>query len=225
MKVRLISVHKFWETRSGKLRVLENVNVEFKSGDFIAIMGPSGSGKSTLLFLLGCIDLPNFGHIFLDETDITAQSETIREKIRLNHIGFIFQNYFLIPTLTVVENIMLPMQLAGSYPKDRESRSMTLLRLVGLEQKAMEKPMTLSGGQQQRVAIARALANLPGLLLADEPTGNLDTRTSKEIMEVLRTVNEHQKLTTIVVTHDPKIASYASRSYYLDEGRLTATAI
>jgi ABC-type lipoprotein export system ATPase subunit len=225
MRVRLISVHKFWESKAGKQRILENVNVEFKSGDFIAIMGPSGSGKSTLLFLLGCIDVPNFGHIFLDDTDVTAQSETIREKIRLNHIGFVFQNYHLIPTLNVVENILLPMQLAGSYPKERDSRSLTLLRLVGLEQKAFEKPINLSGGQQQRVAIARALANLPGLLLADEPTGNLDTRTSKEIMEVLRTVNEHQKLTTIVVTHDPKIASYANKSYYLDGGRLTATAL
>lgn len=225
MRVRLISVHKFWETKAGKLRVLENVNIEFKSGDFIAIMGPSGSGKSTLLFLLGCIDVPNFGHIFLDDTDVTAQTETIREKIRLNHIGFVFQNYYLIPTLNVIENILLPMQLADSYPKERDSRAMTLLRLVGLEKRATDKLINLSGGQQQRVAIARAMANLPGLLLADEPTGNLDTRTSKEIMEVLRTVNEHQKLTTIVVTHDPKIASYANKSYYLDEGRLTATAI
>lgn len=225
MRVRLISVHKFWETKAGKLRIMENVNVEFKSGDFIAIMGPSGSGKSTLLFLLGCIDMPNFGHIFLDDTDVTAQSETVREKIRLNHIGFVFQNYYLIPTLNVIENILLPMELAGSYPNERDSRAATLLRLIGLEKRALDKPSNLSGGQQQRVAIARALANLPGLLLADEPTGNLDTRTSKEIMEVLRTVNEHQKLTTIVVTHDPKIASYANKSYYLDEGRLTATAI
>ncbi|MDQ7823438.1 MAG: ABC transporter ATP-binding protein [Candidatus Eremiobacteraeota bacterium] len=225
MRVRLISIHKYWETQAGKLRVLENVNVEFKSGDFIAIMGPSGSGKSTLLFLLGCIDLPNFGHIFLDETDVTAQSETVREKIRLNHIGFIFQNYYLIPTLSVMENVMLPMQLAGSYGSERDQRAASLLRLVGMEKKAFEKTTRLSGGQVQRVATARALANLPGLLLADEPTGNLDTRGSKEIMEVLRSVNENQKLTTIVVTHDPKVASYANRTYYLDEGRLTATAI
>jgi putative ABC transport system ATP-binding protein len=225
MRVRLQSVHKFWETQAGKLRVLENVNVEFRSGDFIAIMGPSGSGKSTFLFLLGCIDLPNFGQIFLDDLDITSQSETVREKIRLNHIGFIFQNYHLIPTLTVMENVMLPMQLSGSYSNEREARSLSLLRLVGLDKKAMEKPTNLSGGQQQRVATARALANLPGLLLADEPTGNLDTRGSKEIMEVLRSINENQKITTIIVTHDPKVASFANKTYYLDEGRLTATAI
>jgi putative ABC transport system ATP-binding protein len=225
MRVRLHSLHKFWETKAGKLRVLENVNVEFKSGDFIAIMGPSGTGKSTFLFLLGCIDLPNFGQIFLDDLDITSQTETIREKIRLNHIGFIFQNYYLIPTLTVMENVMLPMQLSGSYSNEREARGLSLLRLVGLENKALEKPTNLSGGQQQRVATARALANLPGLLLADEPTGNLDTRGSKEIMEVLRSINENQKITTIVVTHDHKVASFANKTYYLDEGRLTATAI
>jgi len=225
MRVRMISLHKYWETQAGKLRVLENINVEFKSGDFIAIMGPSGSGKSTLLFLLGCIDLPNFGHIFLDDLDVTAQPESVREKVRLNHIGFIFQNYHLIPTLSVIENVMLPMQLSGRYSQERESRSLSLLRLVGMENKAKEKTTKLSGGQQQRVATARALANMPGLLLADEPTGNLDTRGGKEIMEVLKTINEHQKITTIVVTHDPKVAFYANRTYYLDEGRLTATAI
>jgi putative ABC transport system ATP-binding protein len=225
MRVKLVGIHKFYETEAGKLRVLENINVEFRTGDFIAIMGPSGSGKSTFLFLLGCIDLPNFGHVFLDDVDVTAQPESIREKIRLNHIGFIFQNYHLIPTLSVIENVMLPMQLSGKYHSERDTRSLSLLRLVGLDKKAREKPTNLSGGQQQRVATARALANLPGLLLADEPTGNLDTRGSKEIMEVLRAVNDNQKITTIVVTHDPKVASYADRTYYLDEGRLTATAI
>ncbi len=216
MRAKLVGIHKFYETEAGKLRVLENINVEFKSGDFIAIMGPSGSGKSTFLFLLGCIDFPNFGQVFLEDVDVTSQPESVREKIRLNHIGFIFQNYHLIPTLTVIENVMLPMQLSGKYHSEREARSLSLLRLVGLEKK---------GGQQQRVATARALSNLPGLLLADEPTGNLDTRGSKEIMEVLRAVNDNQKITTIVVTHDPKVASYADRTYYLDEGRLTATAI
>lgn len=225
MRVRMVSVHKYWETQSGKLRVMENINVEFKSGDFIAIMGPSGSGKTTMLFLLGCIDLPNFGSILLDETDITKQTETIREKIRLNHIGFIFQNYHLIPTLNVMENVMLPMQLANRYKKEREARCQSLLRLVGLEKKFYEKATNLSGGQQQRAATARALANLPGLLLADEPTGNLDTKGTKELMEVLKSINENQKLTTIIVTHDPKVASYANRTYYLDEGRLTATAL
>jgi len=225
MRAKLVGIHKFYETEAGKLRVLENINVEFKTGDFIAIMGPSGSGKSTFLFLLGCIDFPNFGQIFLEDVDVTSQPESVREKIRLNHIGFIFQNYHLIPTLTVIENVMLPMQLSGKYHSEREARSLSLLRLVGLEKKAFEKPTNLSGGQQQRVATARALANLPGLLLADEPTGNLDTRGSKEIMEVLRAVNDNQKITTIVVTHDPKVASYADRTFYLDEGRLTATAI
>lgn len=225
MRVRMINVYKYWETASGKLRVLENVSIEFKSGEFAAIMGPSGSGKSTFLMLLGCIDMPNLGQIMLDDVNVCEQSEAIREDIRLEYIGFVFQKYHLIPTLSVLENVMLPMQLAGSYKGEQESRALNLLRLVGMDKKVNENPTKLSGGQMQRVATARALANRPGLLLADEPTGNLDKKSSKEIMDMLRIVNNQQQITTIVVTHDPKVAAYADRTYYLDEGRITSTVI
>ncbi|MBM3461753.1 MAG: ABC transporter ATP-binding protein [Armatimonadetes bacterium] len=217
MRVDVRGLHKYW--------VLENVDLLVEKGEFIAIMGPSGSGKSTLLFLLGCLDYPTFGHLYLDDVDVTQENENVREKIRLQHIGFIFQNYNLIPTLNAIENVTLPMQLSRVKASEREARSQSLLRLVGLEGKADEMVNNLSGGQQQRVAIARALANLPGLVLADEPTGNLDARASKEVMDVIRTVNENQDITTVLVTHDPKVASYARRVYYLDDGRLRATVI
>lgn len=223
MKIVLQGLYKYIETEAGSIRVLENVNLTVEQGEFIAIMGPSGSGKSTLLYHLGCLDTPSFGHIFLDEVDISEEPEVIREQIRLHHIGFIFQNYNLLPTLTVIENIMLPMQLAGTFRGERETRAASLLRLVNLEQKADERVANLSGGQQQRVAIARAMANNPGTILADEPTGNLDGKSGKEVMDVLHSIHENQRVTLIMVTHDPKIASYADKIYYLDDGKLRST--
>lgn len=223
MKVTLKGVYKYLETEAGSIRLLENVNLVVDHGEFIAIMGPSGSGKSTLLYHIGCIINPSFGNVFLDEADVTEVSEAVLEQIRLQHIGFIFQNYNLLPTLTVIENVMLPMQLAGTFSGDRRERAEGLLRVVGLERKFDEVVNKLSGGQQQRVAIARALANGPGLILADEPTGNLDGKTGKEIMEFIHSVHEHQKVTLILVTHDPKIASYADKIYYLDDGKLRST--
>ncbi|MCD6309970.1 MAG: ABC transporter ATP-binding protein [Candidatus Eremiobacteraeota bacterium] len=225
MRVRLSGIHKFFETDAGVQRVLQNLNLEVAKGDFIAIMGPSGSGKSTLLFLIGCLDIPSFGKVILEDTDVTQENESMREKIRLRHIGFIFQSFYLMPNLSVSENVLLPMQLLGLPKKKSEGRALSLLRLVGLEKKANDLPNSLSGGQQQRTAIARALANMPGLILADEPTGNLDTKSGKEVMEVIRSINENQGLTTIVVTHDPKIASYAKQIYYLSDGKLRTTVL
>ncbi len=223
MKVKMVGVYKHWDGVSGKIRVLENVSIEFRTGEFTAIMGPSGTGKSSLLHLLGCIDKPNFGQIFLEDTNICEQPEYIREEIRLEHIGFVFQNYYLLPTLSVIENVMLPMQLANSYKNEQQQRAFNLLKLVGMDKKTHELTNRLSGGQMQRVSTARALANNPGLLLADEPTGNLDTKSTREVMDMLRIVNKEQKLTTVIVTHDPKVAAYADRVYYLDEGRITST--
>ncbi len=223
MKIRLQGVYKYFETPAGSIRVLENINLEVNHGEFIAIMGPSGSGKTTLLYHIGCLLTPSFGHIYLDDVDVTNEPESILEQIRLHHIGFIFQNYNLLPTLTVVENVMLPMQLAGTFKGERRQRAESLLRIVGLENKMDEKVIKLSGGQQQRVAIARSLANAPGVVLADEPTGNLDGKTSKEIMEFINSVHENQKVTMVLVTHDPKIASYADKIYYLDDGKLRTT--
>ncbi|MFH0802585.1 MAG: ABC transporter ATP-binding protein [bacterium] len=226
VKITIEKLHKYMETPSGTIKILENVNLEVAKGEFIAIMGPSGAGKSTLLYMVGCLDVPTFGHLYLDEVDVTEVAENVREKIRLKHIGFIFQNYHLLPTLNVLENVTLPMHILGTLsPAERESRGLGLLRLVGLEERAQERPSNLSGGQQQRIAIARAMANAPGLILADEPTGNLDAKTGKEIMEVIRSISENQGITTILVTHDPKIASSAQKNYYLVDGKIHQTVL
>lgn len=225
MRIRMKGIYKFWEGEFGKIRVLENVNLDIADKEFIAIMGPSGTGKSTFLHLLGCIDKPNFGEIYLDNTDICKINEGIREQIRLEHIGFIFQNYYLIPTLSVLENVMLPMQLANSFIGQQEEKAMKMLELVGIQDKWNYDTAKLSGGQRQRVATARALVNEPGLLLADEPTGNLDAKSTREVMDMLKIVNRQQGVTTVMVTHDSKVAAYADRIYYLDEGRLSTANI
>jgi len=224
MKVEIRKVFKHLETQAGKMTLLDNVNLSVEKGEFIAIMGPSGSGKSTLLFLLGLIDTPTFGHILFEGIEVSEENESMREQLRLHKIGIIFQGFNLLPTLTVLENVMLPMQLAGSFSADRQNRALTLLRVVGIDAKANEKPQNLSGGEQQRVAIARALANRPGLVLADEPTGNLDSRTGMEIMQVIKSISEYQDLTTILVTHDPKVASFADRICHLEGGHLSGGA-
>ena len=223
--IKIQNLRKYYETPSGTVKVLRDVNLIARKGEFIAIMGASGCGKSTLLFLLGCLDTPTYGSIFFDNIDVTQADENVRQKIRLYNIGFVFQNFNLLPTLTVLENVILPMQLANIFQHQRETRALALLRIVGLEEKKDELPTHLSGGQQQRVAIARALANQPGLLLEDEPTGNLDVKTGKEIMQVLKTINEMQQVTLIMVTHDPKSASVAEKIYYLEEGSLRGTLI
>jgi putative ABC transport system ATP-binding protein len=224
MNIELRGLHKYWDTTAGKLRVLENLDLRVNKGDFIAIMGPSGNGKSTLLSMLGCLDEPTFGQVLLDGVDITQEPEEVREQYRLHQIGFIFQSYNLVPTLNVIENVMLPMQLASLRAKERTERAEALLQLVGLQNKTHEPVANLSGGQQQRVSIARALGNLPGLLLADEPTGNLDQRSGKDVMDVIRAINENNEITTVMVTHDPTVASYAKKVYYLDDGRLRPAA-
>ncbi|MBQ7501828.1 ABC transporter ATP-binding protein [bacterium] len=223
MKVELQGVHKYYEARSGPVKILENINLVIPHGDFVSIMGPSGSGKTSLLNLIGCIDKPGYGKIFLDENDVSGAGEHIREQIRLRHIGFVFQGYNLLPTLTVLENVLLPMQLSNRVQNKAEQikQAMAFLRLVGLDARAKDSVLKLSGGQQQRVAIARALSNLPGLILADEPTGNLDERSSKEVMDVFRVINENQHITTVMVTHDSKAASFAKRVLYLESGQLT----
>ncbi|MBQ7528765.1 ABC transporter ATP-binding protein [bacterium] len=222
MKVELRGVHKYFEARSGPVKILENVNLVVPHGDFVSIMGPSGSGKTTLLNMIGCIDNPSYGKVLLDDRDTSVANESIREQVRLRHVGFIFQSYNLLPTLTVLENVLLPMQLSEQVRSRKEEidQAMALLRIVGLDARAKDSVLKLSGGQQQRVAIARALSNLPGLILADEPTGNLDERSSKEVLDVFRTINENQRITTIMVTHDSKAASFAKRVLYLEGGHL-----
>ncbi len=223
MKVTLRNVHKYHEAQSGPVKVLENINLEIPHGDFISIMGPSGSGKTSLLNLIGCLEKPSFGKILYNDKDVTDADESFCELMRLKHIGFIFQNYNLLPTLTVLENVMLPMQLSKRVPNVEEQRqqALSLLRIVGLNRRADESVFKLSGGQQQRVAIARSLSNLPGLILADEPTGNLDEESTRSVMEVFKLINENRQLTTVMVTHDSKVAEYANRVFYLEGGHLT----
>lgn len=219
MRVSLTGVHKIYgKTRPTK--VIDDLSMTIESGDFVAITGPSGSGKSSLLNLLGCLDSPTFGQIFFDQRDVSRAPESVRERIRLQHIGFVFQNYQLLPGLTVQENVSLPMQLAGVRRSERLARVQGLLTMIGLQKQADQRIGTLSGGQQQKVAVARALANLPGLLLADEPTGSLDGQSTLQVMEVIREVNRSRSVTTILVTHDPQVAAYAQKVYRLESGTL-----
>lgn len=219
MRVSLTGIHKIYgKTRPTK--VLDDLSMTIESGDFVAITGPSGSGKSSLLNLLGCLDSPTFGQIFFDQRDVSRAPEAVRERIRLQHIGFVFQNYQLLPGLTVQENVSLPMQLAGVRRGERLARVQGLLTMIGLQKQADQRIGTLSGGQQQKVAVARALANLPGLLLADEPTGSLDGQSTLQVMEVIREVNRSRSVTTILVTHDPQVAAYAQKVYRLENGQL-----
>ena len=225
MDIHMKGVHHHFSGRGVVTRVLDGLDLHIPSGEFISVMGPSGSGKTTLLNLIGCLDYPAFGDILLKDTNVSKAPESLREQIRLHHIGFVFQNYNLLPTLSVLENVLLPMELARTSKDEMMARGGSLLRLVGLDKQAQQQVGALSGGQKQRVAIARALANLPELLLADEPTGNLDGKASKEIMEVLKSINNNKNLTTVLVTHDPMVASYASSIYHLESGLLRRSPV
>lgn len=220
MQVVLKGVHKVYNSGPRPNKVLDGVDLVVPSGQFVAVTGPSGAGKSSLLYLLGCLDYPDFGEIHLGNRDVTKDGESLREKIRLRHIGFVFQDFRLLSALTVMENITLPMQLHGLSVAEARQRGRELLRLINMERERDQLPPTLSGGQKQKVAIARALGNLPEILLADEPTGNLDAASTKEILEVLQTINRNRTLTTIMVTHDPQAAQFAERRIVLDRGRL-----
>jgi len=198
---------------------LTDFSLTFEQGSFWAILGTSGSGKSTLLNLLGCLDRPTSGRYLLRGRDVSTLNDDDLSEIRLRNIGFIFQSFNLIPQSTVEENIQLPLYYLGIDPAESRSRAGELAAMVGLESRLHHRPMQLSGGQQQRVAIARSLANEPGLLLADEPTGNLDSQTSAEIMRLLCTLNKQGK-TIIMVTHEPDIAAFAHKRLYMKDGAL-----
>jgi putative ABC transport system ATP-binding protein len=217
--IRLVDVTKIYSLPSGDVVALDHVSLDIKAGDFIAIMGPSGSGKSTLLNLLGCLDVPTEGEVCIAGRSIKEMTDDDLTDLRRDALGFIFQQFNLIPLLTVRENVEYPLVLKLKC-RDCWGRSDELLRRVGLEDHMMShKPNELSGGQQQRVAIARALINDPRIILCDEPTGNLDTKTGTLIMELLSEVNQQGK-TIIMVTHDPRIAEYAHRVVNLVDGRI-----
>jgi putative ABC transport system ATP-binding protein len=219
--VELQEIAKTYTLGSNNIYALRGVSFSIEKGDFLTIMGASGSGKSTLLNLIGCLDTPTKGVVKINGVDISKLNDEQLTAIRRSSIGFIFQHFNLIPTLTALENIELPMVFNKIQEVTREQRALSLLEQVNLDSKyAAHKPYELSGGQQQRVAIARALANSPSLLLADEPTGNLDTKTGREIMELLNYLNLNGT-TVVVVTHDPALLDYSNRNIRLIDGEIS----
>ncbi|HOE12453.1 MAG TPA: ABC transporter ATP-binding protein [bacterium] len=216
---QLEDVHKDYHMGSQVVKALAGITISFQTGSFWAILGPSGSGKSTLLNLLGCLDRPSKGRYLLSGHDVSTLDDDRLSDMRLRHLGFIFQSFNLLPQSTVEENIQLPLYYLGWNAADSAERARDLARKVGLEERLRHRPMELSGGQQQRVAIARALANNPSILLADEPTGNLDSATGKEIMGMLIDLNRQGK-TIIMVTHERTLAEYASHRLYMKDGMI-----
>jgi putative ABC transport system ATP-binding protein len=219
----LIELKDVWKTYLlGDVHVhaLRGLSLKVKRGEFISIMGPSGSGKSTAMNMVGALDVPTKGAVFLGEHDISHLHESDLAQIRGKKIGFIFQGFNLIPTLTALENVMLAMVFQDVSESERKSRAKKLLELVGLADRMNHKPNELSGGQQQRVAIARALSNNPEIVLADEPTGNLDSQSGKHIMEVLGKLHKKEDKTIIIVTHEEEVAHHAEKVYFLKDGRI-----
>ena len=206
--------------RMGKVLVpaLRGVSFDVKEGEFLTIFGPSGSGKSTLLHLMGCLDRPDEGEILIDGENVLKLSDDKLAELRLTKIGFVFQFFNLLPRLTALQNVELPLTIAGMPEKEAREKAEKTLKLVGLEARMNHRPFELSGGEQQRVAIARALINDPKIVLADEPTGNLDTKTGWEIVQLMKRLNEEKGQTFIVVTHDPHIAETAHRIVHLKDG-------
>ncbi|MHC5009685.1 MAG: ABC transporter ATP-binding protein [Planctomycetota bacterium] len=217
--VALESVSRVYQMGTVEVRALDGVDLRIEDGEYMAVMGRSGSGKSTLLNVLGCLDRTTSGDYFLRGANVANLDDDDLSRIRNLRLGFVFQAYNLIPHLTVLENVEVPLEYAGVSPKDARERATVLVERIGLGDRLAHRPTELSGGQQQRVAIARALANDPSLLLADEPTGNLDTKTGREILALLRTLNE-AGTTLVVVTHDPKIAQRAHRTVHMQDGRI-----
>ena len=219
--VHLDAVHKVYHMGTQQVHALAGVTLSFTRGSFNAIMGPSGSGKSTMLNLLGCLDRPTEGSYTINGHDVSLLDDNALSAIRLKELGFIFQSFNLIPQLTVRENIELPLYYLGWEAEESAKRSRELAEMVGLGDRLEHRPAELSGGQQQRVAVARALANDPSVLLADEPTGNLDSATGHQIMELLSELNRRGR-TIVMVTHEPDIAAFARRRIHMLDGRVSS---
>ena len=218
--IRLDGVYKTYDLGEIQVQALRGVSLQIFPGEFVAIMGASGSGKSTLMNILGCLDKPTKGHYFLDGKDVSGFTKDELARIRSHKFGFVFQQFNLLSRTSALENVELPTIYAGVPVEERARRAEEALERVGLSDRAGHFPSQLSGGQQQRVAIARALVNNPSLLLADEPTGNLDSRTSVEIMDILQKLNDQHGLTVVIVTHEPDIAQYAKRAVEFRDGKL-----
>jgi putative ABC transport system ATP-binding protein len=217
--IRVEDVHKYYDLGETKVHALRGVNLEIAPGEFVAIMGASGSGKSTFMNLLGCLDTPSSGHYYLEGVDVAQLGKKELASIRNRKLGFVFQGFNLLARTTALENVELPTLYAHLPKEERLERATRALEMVGLGERMEHFPSQLSGGQQQRVAIARALVNQPSILLADEPTGNLDSRTSVEIMQIFQDLND-QGLTVVLVTHEAEIAHYAKRSIVFRDGKI-----
>ncbi len=217
--IRLEDVWKIYKMGEVEVQALRGLTLDIKKGEFVAVMGPSGSGKSTAVNMVGCLDVPTKGKVFLEDHDIAKLSESNLAQIRGKKIGFIFQQFNLIGTLTAQENVALPMMFQGVSEERRMKKAEQLLKLVELADRMDHRPTELSGGQQQRVAIARSLSNDPEVILADEPTGNLDSKTGSSVIDFLKKLNKEEKKTIVMVTHDENVAKQASRVEYLKDGK------
>jgi len=217
--IRLEEITKIYHRGAEELHILKSISLSVAVGDFVAIVGPSGSGKSTLMNMIGLLDAPTSGHYTLDQVSTEKLSDNELATLRNQKIGFIFQQFNLLPRLTAIENVELPMIYAGMTSKQRRAKALEMLGLLGMAERGHHKPSELSGGQQQRVAIARALALSPALLLADEPTGALDSKTGEEVLELILKLNE-QGNTIVLITHDPHIAEHANRVITLRDGEI-----
>jgi len=213
-------LHKVYKMGTNEVHALRGVSLAVKRGEIVAIMGPSGSGKSTLMNILGCLDQSTWGQYTLDGEDVSKMSDDALAAVRNRRVGFVFQSYNLLPRTTALDNVLLPLIYAGLNPRERRRRAKDILEAVGLEDRVHHMPNELSGGQQQRVAIARALVNEPSIILADEPTGNLDSTSGKEVMEILQRLNQERGITVILVTHDPRIGHHAQRILHLFDGKV-----
>ena len=218
--VRTRDVKKVFKMGSVSVEALKGVNLEIKRGEYISIMGPSGSGKTTLFNMIGGLDKPSEGKVYIDEVDVAQLDAYELAWLRCRKIGYIFQTFNLIPVMSALENVTLPMVFAGLTTDEANDKGIELLGLVGLGERFQHKPFELSGGQQQRVAIARAFANDPAIILADEPTGNLDLKTGKEIIELLRLMNKDKEVTVISATHDLKMLDVSDRIFWVRDGKV-----
>jgi putative ABC transport system ATP-binding protein len=218
--LKVENMSKIYQLGKRNVQALSNLNLQVKKGEFLAIMGPSGSGKTTLLNVLGCIDKATSGKVLLDNVDVADMAESQLYKIRRNKIGFVFQTFNLLPYLNARENVELPIENNGTPKSERSRKARELLVMVGLSGREEHRPQRLSAGEQQRVAIARALANDPAIILADEPTGNLDSKNKQEIVKLLANLNLNQGTTIILVTHDGQVAAHTERMLFLNDGRI-----